>query len=338
MKRITASATRRLACTYWLSDDVVFPVEVESEAAAEGTRVHGLIEQDVISRQDDPVDPAVLVARWYRSRHCEGHPIAPEQAFGWDGTRARFIGTGRESYSTAPTCHVTGTVDLLVRLTARRWRVVDWKNGERGARNAADQLRTLAALVLAAIGGDECEMHAVYVGPGATGEPVDYGTLSAMEADAHLATLDDLRPGPPVPGDHCGESYCPLRGTCPAYSEAAALVPVSALTSRRNPLTTPIDDVETARAAVELLGMVDDVLKAKKEELKRYVAASHEGRLDLGDGRAYRRTERTRKGAVKGEEALALAEQLGATQEQLAALLTPSATYDVWTTVGKRSA
>lgn len=336
MKRITASATRRLACTYWLHDDVVFPAEAESDAAAEGTRVHKLIEAH-LSGAHYSTEPAVVTAHKYRTEYCHGLPITPEPAFGFNGHTSRYLGVGREVYEQHPDCRVTGTVDLLVRLSPTRWRVVDWKNGEHGARHAGEQLRTLAALVLAANEGDECEMHAVYLG--GNGDPVDYGTLSSLEADGHLASLYDLRPGPAVPGDHCGESYCPLRGTCPAYSEAAALVPVAALTSRaRNPLTTPIDDVETARAAVELLGLVDDVLKAKREELRRYVAAAHEGRLDLGDGRAYRRTERTRRGGVNGTAALALAEQLGATKEQLAALLTPGAAYDVWTVVGKRSA
>lgn len=336
MKRITASATRRLACTYWLHDDVVFPAEVESESAAEGTRVHCLIEADILGEHYSD-EPAVLTARKYREWNCAGMPQITEAAFGFNGHAARYLGVGREAYDRHPDCRVTGTVDLLVRMSPTRWRVVDWKNGEHGAKHAGEQLRTLAALVLAANEGDECEMHAVYLG--GNGDPVDYGTLSSLEADGHLASLYDLLPGPAVPGDHCGESYCPLRGTCPAYSEAAALVPIAALTSRtRNPLTTPIDDVETARAAVELLGMVDDVLKAKREELRRYVAAAHEGRLDLGDGRAYRRVESSRRGGVDGEAALALAEQLGATKEQLAGLLKPGASFDVWKTVGKRSA
>lgn len=336
--RLTASkAGLARECGYWLDLAVELPPRSESEASAEGTRVHALIEADIGRPvEGEEVDPAVATARRYISAHVGNRPIDREAAYGWDGVRADFLGHGREAYGTRPGLVVAGTVDLVAMMGRRHWRVTDWKNGERGTTHAGEQLRTLAALVLDTTGGDECEMHAVWLQ--GDGSPVDYGTLSAMEADAHLSEIRALGPTEPRPGDHCSGMYCPLNGTCPAFVEAAALVPVTSLTSRRNPLVTGVKTAEDAAVAVELLGLVEARVEAVKKELRSYVLTEHAGRLALPDGRAYGPVSVTRKGGVDGDGAYALAEKLGASKEDLSRLQKPSGTFERWSVTGKRTA
>lgn len=334
--RLTASKVGlAMACGYWLDPEVPLPPRTSTEASAEGDRVHKLVEED----DGDPlaeVDPAVLTARRYISAHVGRRPMEREAAYGWDGVRADYLGRGRGVYETFPGLVVAGTVDLVAMMGRRHWRVTDWKNGEHGTMHATEQLRTLAALVLDATGGDECEMHAVWLQ--GDGRPVDYGTLSAMEGDAHLAEVRTLGPTEPRPGEHCSGMYCPLNGTCPAFVEAAALVPVSALTARRNPLVTGVKTAEDAAVAVELLGLVEARVEAVKKELRSFVLTEHDGRLVLPDGRAYGPVSVTRKGGVDGEGAYALAEKLGASKEDLSRLQKPSATYERWSVTGRKTA
>lgn len=334
--RLTASKVALAReCGYWLTPGVGLPAGEASAAAIEGTRVHALIEADIgRPLEGEEVDPAVATARRYIARHVGNRPMDREAAYGWDGVRSDFIGHGREAYGSREGLVVAGTVDLVAMMGRRQWRVVDWKNGERGARHAAEQLRTLAALVLDATGGDECSMHAVWLQ--GDGEPVDYGSMSAMEADAHLADIRALGPTEPRPGDHCAGMYCPLNGACPAFSAAAELVPVTALTARRNPLVCGVKTTEDAVVAVELLPLVKARLEAVEKELRGYVTAEHGGRLVLPDGRTYAHTTVTRKGGVDGEGALELASALGATPEDIARLLKPSATHDRWSVTGKK--
>lgn len=338
-----------MACGYWLDPEVPLPPRTSTEASAEGDRVHKLVEEDDGGRlegleQDGvsfrsaearEVDPAVLTARRYISAHVGRRPMEREAAYGWDGVRADYLGRGRGVYETFPGLVVAGTVDLVAMMGRRRWRVTDWKNGEHGTTHAAEQLRTLAALVLDTTGGDECEMHAVWLQ--GDGNPMDYGTLSAMEGDAHLATLRTLGPTEPRPGDHCSGMYCPLVGRCPAFVEAASLVPVSALTARRNPLVTGVKTEEDAAVAVELLGLVEERVEAVKQELRSFVLARG-GRLELPDGRAYGPSSVTRKGGIDGTGAYALAEKLGASKEDLARLQKPSGTYERWSVTGRKTA
>ena len=324
-----------MACGYWLDPAVPLPPRTSTEASAEGDRVHKLVEED----DGDPlaeVDPAVAVARRYISAHVGRRPMEREAAYGWDGVRADYLGRGRGVYETFPGLVVAGTVDLVAMMGRRHWRVTDWKNGEHGTMHATEQLRTLAALVLDATGGDECEMHAVWLQ--GDGNPVNYGTLSAMEGDAHLAAVRTLGPTEPRPGDHCSGMYCPINGTCPAFVEAAALVPVSALTARRNPLVTGVKTAEDAAVAVELLPLVKARLDAVEKELRSFVLNEHAGRLVLPDGRAYGPSSVTRKGGVDGEGAYALAEKLGASKEDLARLQKPSGTYERWSVTGRKTA
>lgn len=335
MKLTASKVGLARACGYWLTPGVEVAETEMSAAAVEGTRVHKLIEEDIgRPLEGEEVDPAVATARRYVARHIGNRPMDREAAYGWDGVRADFIGHGREAYAGREDLVVAGTVDLVAMMGRRQWRVVDWKNGERGAEHASEQLRALAALVLDTTGGDECSMHAVWLR--GDGEPVDYGTMSSMEADAHLAEVRALGPTEPRPGDHCAGMYCPLNGACPAFVHAAELVPVTSLTARRNPLVCGVKTIEDAAITVELLPLVKARVEALEKELRGFVKTEHAGRLVLPDGRTYGPTLVTRKGGVDGEGALELATALGATPEDIARLFKPSATHERWSVAGKK--
>lgn len=333
--RLTASKVGLAReCGFWLDPAVECLPREPGKAAIEGTRVHTLIEHDDGSFT---TEPAVLTARKYIET-IGNRPMQKEPAYAWDGQSApKQIGTGRECYADAPEgiWVVAGTVDLLTNLAPRRWRVTDWKNGERGTEKAEEQLRILAAMVVACHGG-ECEMHAVWLQ--GDGEPTDYGTMTEMEADGWLESLRTIPITEAQPGDHCSSMYCPLEGRCPAYDSAAALVPVGALTVRRNPLTTAVTSQEMAVDLHRMIGMVEGLLKSKEEELRAYVTQHHGGKLPLGNGQVWGPISCKGRSGVDGDGALALASSLGASKEDLARLVKTGAAYQRWAITGKKSA
>ncbi len=378
-RRITASASARaIACGYWLDEAVALPVEPDladvpdeelddlERARRDGDALHALIEGDDGTDTyaiENCLDTRLRAAKLYLREHCpQGHER--EQAFGYDGERARYLGVGREVYAAHPDCMVTGTADVVADLGGGHWLVSDWKSGEHGARVAAEQLRTLGALVLAAYGGEHATLHAVHLEHNKAARVFDLGSIDAMDGAALLHELHTRQPGPPVPGDHCGDAYCPLRGRCPAFVEAAAkLRPASlpladilpatgkpatraakrehaegvvVMAERRNPLVEGIVDDETARVAVDLLPLVERRIELLKADLRDYAERQDGGALDLGDGRRYAAIQQSRHG-IDAKAALALAERAGAAKEDLAACLT-SSSFPVWRRLGTRKA
>ena len=319
-RRITASASARaIACGYWLDEAVDLPVEPTNEAMSEGDKLHKLLETDDGTSDDS----RVLAARSYLTEHCpQGH--VREQAYGFDGERARFLGIGREVYGAYPECTVTGTADIVADLGGGHWLVSDWKSGEHGARHAGAQLRTLGALVLATFGGTHATLHAVHLEADQPARVFDHGTIDAMDGAGLLYELHTREPGPPVPGDHCGDAYCPLRGRCPAFVEASAelVTPdvVELVRERRNPLVVGIIDDDTARLAVDLLPLVEKRIDALKSDLREYAERQPGEALDMLDGRRFAKVSFP-KPSTNAAAALALAEKSGAAVEDLAACM-----------------
>lgn len=326
-RRITASASARaIACGYWLDEAVDLPVEPVNDAMSEGDKLHKLIEEDDGTDTyaiENCLDTRLRAAQLYLREHCpQDH--GREQAYGYDGERARFLGVGREVYDAHPACTVTGTADIVADLGGGRWLVADWKSGEHGARHAREQLRTLGALVLAAFGGSEAILHAVHLEADQPARVFDHGSIDAMDGAGLLHELHTRQPGPPVPGDHCSDAYCPLRGRCPAFVEASAelVAPdvVELVRERRNPLVVGILDDDTARLAVDLLPLVEKRLDALKADLREYAERQPGEALDLGDGRRFAKVSFP-KSSTNAAAALALAEKSGAAVEDLAACM-----------------
>ena len=316
------------------------PVEPVNDAMSAGDALHKLIELDDGTDTyavENCLDTRLRAARNSLSEHCpRGHER--EQAYGYDGERARFLGVGREVYAEHPACTVTGTADVVADLGNGRWLVSDWKSGEHGARHAGEQLRTLGALVLAAYGGEVAILHAVHLEHNAPARVFDLGSIDTMDGAALLHELHTREPGPPVPGDHCGDAYCPLRGRCPAFvattEQLAAPDVVELVRERRNPLVVGIVDDDTARLAVDLLPLGEKRLDALKADLREYAERQPGEALDLLDGRRYGAVRQTRQG-IDARAALALAERSGATKEDVAACLT-SSSFPVWKRIGTK--
>ena len=332
-RRITASASARaIACGYWLDEAVVLPVEEDTSAVPDeelddlelarrdGDKLHALLEHDDGTSDDS----RVRAARAYLTEHCpQGH--VREQAYGFDGERARFLGIGREVYDAYPACTVTGTADIVADLGGGHWLVSDWKSGEHGARHAREQLRTLGALVLATFGGTHATLHAVHLEADQPARVFDHGAIDAMDGAGLLHELHTRQPGPPGPGEHCGFAYCPLRGRCPAFVEASEQAlehaPIAELVrERRNPLTLGIVDDETARVGADLLPMVEARVKQLRADLREYVARKPGEALDMLDGRRFGKITFS-KPSTNAAAALALAEKSGASLEDLAACM-----------------
>lgn len=349
-RRISASkAGLALACSYWLDPDVPLPErepgdDVSLEAArSDGETLHARIQHDDGTPEYLAVcggDERVEWARRYLAKLGDAY-LKREPAFGSNGLEVRYLGTGRESYDNARDCDVTGTADIVADLGDGEWLVADWKSGEHGAAHARVQMRVLGALVLRAFGGDVARLDAVHLPVGDSARVYEHGAIDALDGDALLYQLHAIQPGPPKAGDHCSDYYCPLRGKCPAYVEAAALVvhhePVTELIrERRNPLVEGVVDDETARVAVDLLPLVEKRFEEVKRDLRRYAEAKPAGELDLGDGRRYAPVTQSRK-SIDGDAALALAERSGASLEDLSACMRTS-TFQVWKRLGKRKA
>lgn len=340
-RRITASASARaIACGYWLDEAVELPVEPVNDAMSEGDRLHKLIEEDDGSDDyavENCLDTRLRAAQNYLGEHCpRGH--GREQAYGYDGERARYLGVGREVYAAHPACTVTGTADVVAHLGDGHYLITDWKSGEHGARHAGPQLRTLGALVLAALGGERATLHAVHLEHNQAAKVYDHGSIDAMDGAALLHELHTREPGTPVPGDHCADAYCPLRGRCPAFvgvaEQFAAPDVVDLVRERRNPLVVGIVDDDTARLAVDLLPLVERRLDVLKADLREYAERQPGEALDLLDGRRYAAVRQTRQG-IDGKAALALAERCGAAKEDLAACFT-SSSFPAWKRIGTK--
>ena len=319
---VTASKTGLLfECRYAFRSDVEIPVEAEPEEvddeedeeddpAARGTRVHEAIEKGT------PVPPEeqgyVDAAKKWIDLRGDGKK---EVAFDWDGETATIIGFGREAYKNKrPTAIMTGTADIVL-----PGELADWKTSEHSALKARLQLRTLALFA-----GTELATSVELRADGTFGEhfrevlePWDL----AEHADRLRAAIAAIPDSPPVLGEHCADYFCPLKGTCPAYVEAvetavAELIPADALVRRK--VTDPIADAQDLALAVDVLAALGPWIKLKKKEMKAFTESAG-GSVRLDDKHVFREVQSKRTN-VRGKEAVALAEKLGANLEDLASL------------------
>lgn len=315
---VSASKTTLLfGCQYPFRADVAIPEEAADEPGSpreRGNLVHDGIETGA------PVPEALqgyvnASQEWLKSR---GWPdTRKEVAFDWDGETSTELGIGRKAYAKKrPSALITGTVDVLFDFEDE---LVDWKTSEHGAIHARNQLRTLAVITgRKTIGAVELRADGTY------GDHCRE-TLEDWDLDAHAdqlrASIKAIPNSQPTPGEHCSEGFCPLRGICPAATGAAVaavaeLVPADSLVRRK--ITDPIASEADAAATVNIVSLLEDFVEAKKAEAKTWTLANG-GSIRLDDKTVWKEVASKRKG-VRGDEAVALAEKLGATPEELANL------------------
>jgi hypothetical protein len=310
------------------------PEQVETAAMARGTRIHNAIEATA-DLPDPGEQGCVMAARaWLEDAWLK--MIELEAAYAWDGKSGRFIGTGRAAYANAPAgTLMTGTIDLrgFGFEQPNDTVVLDWKTSEQSAAKARPQLMALAVMAEAdhvlAVELREDGTYRVHCREEVM--PWDREEFAVMMGES----IQNIGESPaPIPGDHCADYYCPLRGTCPAYQEAAEhtaeLIPAASLVKRK--LTAPLETPEDVAHALPLLDMVDEWLEATRKRAKEIVLAAG-GEVRLDDKTVWRRVESSRS-SVRGQDALELARKLGASQDELAAL-TYVTKFDVFKKVKK---
>lgn len=283
-----------------------------------GTAVHSQIEH-ALQNDEPPTDPRAVAAVSFFRDISGGQPWAVEQAYGMErGRSARCLGVGRDSYSSMPGGVLFGTADVLVKTGPNEFMVRDWKTGSgRAAEKAGPQLRLLGALVLSAHGGARCTLFADHLTDDGRVVPHGHGSIDAMDAEDLTDRLLAIDPAPiPFPGQHCTDHYCPLVGQCPAYQTAGALIPVEQMLPR-NPLVCGIETDADLAAAIPLLDLVEARVDHLRKAARARIETAHGGAFRLPDGRVYRKSEGSRQYA-NGDQALALAERLGASKEELA--------------------
>jgi hypothetical protein len=211
--------------------------------------------------------------------------------------------------------------------------VIDWKTSERSAEHALPQLLTLAVLTMTD------HVAAIELREDGTWRGHHAREVDPWDRDEHAAKLVEARAkiptAQPTPGDHCAADYCPMRGICPAFTSivdasAAELVPASALVSRR--VTEPVTLPDHVGPTLAFLDAIDTWSKAKRRECTHLVDVLG-GEVRISETQMFRRVLGS-KSSIDGSQALALAEEMGAPTDRLAACMRTT-TFTMHTRVGK---
>lgn len=335
--RFSASKTSLLfACGYPFRDDVDVPESSTSPAAERGDRVHKALDggPSVPPGEQGYVD----AGESWLARYAD-HGIRKELGVWWapvSDKRGELYEKDRD-YSKAPPGSVVGTVDVILTTPHGFIVVADYKTSELSAKAALNQLRTLSVLTnadeymsveLRPNGQHEEHLHEIF-------EPWD----KLDHANKLRLAIAKVPTSEPTPGDHCSDCYCPLRGACPAYQDAAKsiaaeLVPdVPAFDLVRRKITDPIASEGDAAQALMFIDLIEDWADRKKREAREWAEQNSGAVIQLPNGQSYKRIKQTRT-SVSANDALALAEKHGATEDELAACVKPTS-FDVWKRVGK---
>lgn len=333
--RVTASKAGLLdECQYFARPEAEWST-TSSAAAERGTRFHRAIAHYVsvlpsIPLEDDIAAEYAAACAWVDAygRDC----LEAEVAFAWDpvtDTAERLARTlGRDRDYEAGRGRFCGTADLIaVSRGTKAGYIADWKSGD--GSNAGPQLRALALMLARAEGLESVTVEALEVD--ATGvrhvcrETLDSFALAAVAGEL-AAALAGVATAEPKPGPHCGDLYCPARATCPAIRERIAdIIPAAELVRHKWGLT--IESGDHAAWLYNQAKAVEAAAKLVKEAVRAFVP--DEG-ITLADGTTLREGHRDMSRFDKGK-AMALARELGATEEQI-----ESCTYSVTESAGLR--
>jgi hypothetical protein len=316
--KFSASKTGLLLnCRYPFRDDIEAPPEEPNEWSERGTRVHVALDGG------PPVPPEEqgLVDAARKFEIVRGTtlalPFRREVSLWWvPGTNLRGEGKldGR-TYSGGPDGAVYGTVDIFEESQFERI-IWDYKTTERSARKAEAQLMTLAVLSNAdGKGAVELRVDGTY-------QEHLAGPVEPWDLDAHASklatTLQAISGSSPTPGDHCSDYFCPLRGTCPAYTEiaesAVQLIAPNALVRRK--VTDPIVDAEGLGEALSFVEMLGNWVDKKKDEAKAFCDAQG-GEVRISPTHVYHAVQ-TKRSGTSVESLTKLARRLGATDLDIA--------------------
>jgi PD-(D/E)XK nuclease superfamily len=333
------------SCRYWARDDVPHGVDRGSAEASRGDEVHASI-QAFVRREPIP-EPTTDEARtmwghalrWLEARET---PLEAEEPFAFDPTSGVGVmlspileelgATGQRAYADPETwakiveAHrlsgsaIPMTLDLIESdgetATIYDWTTTSWAGG---ATDKRAQL-SINALALSRSWGIEkvrivrlvLTVDSLQEDALGTLEEFDFAQLEG-EIGATLAAI----PGSaPTPGLHCRELYCPDREVCPTTRGAIEqVIPAASLV--RFPFTREIQSMEHASALLPLARLASAYVEGVEDALKDY--ARQHGPIPTSPGKAWGPSTR-KQSTFKRDLALALLRQLGATEEQVAAL------------------
>lgn len=347
----SASATERtLACSAWVAlprsergDDE------DRDRGTSGHRyvaavLHGTPEATALAAVDKDLRAACSGLRWAELLGDAQHgTLESEAAFAIDvrARTARRLGhnVGRDYEGAAKRAgrklgafEIPGAIDFCFRRRGGVRAVRDMKWGFQDVTPAAEngQLKFFAAALYLLEGETEIEGSIAKVKPDGRVQYVRgaIATYSPFELDAFLDELEASvaagkaaralvrkRRLPEVTtGAHC--RYCPAADACPGRMRIvrSMLPELQTIGERVEAMTAP----ERARAWVmfkhQIAPLVEQVEKALKESVARDTAES--GGLPLGNGKMVRASSYERTDIV-ASAALALARELGASEEQL---------------------
>ena len=311
-------------CAHPWTSGIRWP-EDRSTAGDFGTRVH-LGAESLVS--GEPAYPAVFAGLGESERADLLSHVEQARAFlaavrtrgvVWERAELRLRydvenGTAREAarFAAREPGEWTAILDYCAEMSDGRLLVADWKTGrqtltERAERNPQVRLQALAAarwsgkrrvrVVLVHLEADRYEISAA-----------DFGAWDLAEIAEEARELRSyLRrgPTPPVPGSHCTERYCPLRGVCAATTSALA-----AVQPLERPLLPVIQDDAHALYTLQRIAGAEAALGEIKHALAEYARTRP---IDLPDGRRYgwRQHEKRTVNVDTAERRAALARVLG---------------------------
>lgn len=184
-------------------------------------------------------------------------------------------------------------LDYVAEIAPGELLVRDWKTGRPTGAKAEDsaQLRLCAVAAARYFGANRVRVELAFI------DPSDVWIDGAVFDRFDLACFaDDLRklrrriiggPTPPVPGPHCTDAYCPLRGVCPATRAAlASAFPIE------SDLVDKIRDEAHARWILERLPGAQAALDAVKAAVKEYARTTP---IHGADGKVYAWRDKTRR-------------------------------------------
>lgn len=204
---------------------------------------------------------------------------------------------------------IVTVIDLVYRRLDGQIGVFDLKTGRQRYTSEAGtnpQMLFAAMVVSKLYGVDSVTVELGYVEPGEI--VIDPADVTDFAIEAFVGELDELvvklsgGPTPPIPGPHCTQQFCPLRGHCSATRAALAELapPGYDLTAIK------IESAEQAARMYRLLPQAEAVLAAVKEAVKTW---AREQPIELENGHIYAWREKSKRevkidGNAKAVEAL----------------------------------
>jgi hypothetical protein len=311
-------------CGHPFTSGIEWPEDADKHSLL-GKRIHRGCES-LVTRE--MVFPAILVGlseteRFSlfgcvdRAREYLGSRVRPSMSWEQAELHLRYqVESGRVRRSTRDERRLAGewsaTLDHVSDLPGGGIRVIDYKSGrQENAVAVADnwQMKLQAAAAARFFGASDVRVELVYLDKHEWA--ADVGEFGPLDLMLIAEELRDIRAGlrngptPPVPGAHCTEKYCPLKGICGATQSALASVQ-----PMERPLSLVIRNDEEARFAYERIPGAYAALKAIENVVDEY--ARHHP-FDLSNGKVYGWRQRTERDVIADtpEQRIALQAVLG---------------------------